>query len=140
MTRSVSLAALTTLALIAAPTAFAADLTVEVDGISTQKGAIMLGLFDAATYDGEQALEGARIEVDGSQVSVTFEDLAPGEYAVRLYQDLNDDGEFNTGNFGIPTEPYAFSNNANGAFGPAKWSAAKFTLGAEHATHTITMK
>lgn len=139
MTRSPSLAALTAITLIATPLASAGELTVQVDGISSQKGAIMLGLFDADTYDTDSALDGVRLVVEGPSVSATFENLAPGEYAVRLYHDLNSDGTFNTGAFGIPTEPYAFSNNAKGSFGPAKWDAAKFTLEDAHATHTITM-
>ena len=30
--------------------------------------------------------------------------------------------------FGIPTEPYAFSNNAIGNMGPARWGQARFTV------------
>jgi uncharacterized protein (DUF2141 family) len=28
----------------------------------------------------------------------------------------------------MPTEPYAFSNNAHGAMGPAAWGDAMFTV------------
>ena len=139
MTRLYSHAALLTLFAAAAPTAFAADLTVTVDGIANQNGAIVLGLFEAETYDGDCSVDAAAIVIEGPSVSVTFEGLTPGEYAVRLYHDVNGDGEFNTGAFGIPTEPYAFSNNAKGSFGPAKWKAAKFTLEDASATHTITL-
>ncbi|MEO0608633.1 MAG: DUF2141 domain-containing protein [Pseudomonadota bacterium] len=139
MTHSLSLAALAIVCTVAAPMALAADLTVTVDGIAAHKGAIVLGLFDADTYEGDGAVEAAKLVIDGPTVSVTFEGLAPGEYAVRLYQDLNNDGTFNTSRFGIPTEPYAFSNNAKGTFGPAKWTAAKFTLQDAPTTHTITL-
>jgi uncharacterized protein (DUF2141 family) len=30
--------------------------------------------------------------------------------------------------FGMPTEPYAFSNNAVGNMGPAGWDRARFTV------------
>lgn len=121
------------------PLANAADLTVTVEGISQAKGTIMLGLFDEATYNGDGLLNGANLKVESDRVTVTFEGLDPGEYAVRLYHDLNDDGEMNTNPFGMPTEPYAFSNDAKGRFGPAKWEAARFTLNADGTTHTITM-
>ena len=139
MKTTAALTALIATGIIAVPIASAADLTVTVEGISKAQGSIMLGLFDEATYNGDGSVNGANLKVESDSVSVTFEGLAPGEYAVRLYHDLNDDGEMNTNPFGMPTEPYAFSNDAQGRFGPAKWDAAKFTVGADGTTHTITM-
>jgi uncharacterized protein (DUF2141 family) len=139
MNRTASIAALIATSLIAAPLAMASDLTVNVEGIAQSQGSIMLGLFDEATYDGDGAVNGANLKVEGDSVTVTFEGLEPGEYAVRLYHDVNDDGEMNTNPFGMPTEPFAFSNDAKGRFGPAKWEAAKFTLAADGTVHTITM-
>ena len=134
MTRTSSIAAILALALSTAPVAMASDLTVNVEGISQAQGTIMLGLFDEATYSGDGAVAGANLKVDGDRVSVTFDNLAPGEYAVQLYHDVNDDGEMNTNPFGMPTEPFAFSNDAKGRFGPAK-----FTVSADGTIHTITM-
>jgi len=139
MTRTSSLLAFIAASFVAGPLANASDLTVTVEGIADAKGAIMLGLFDEATYKGDGAVTGATLKVEGTSVTATFEDLAPGEYAVRLYHDVNDDGEMNTNPFGMPTEPYAFSNDAKGRFGPAKWEAAKFIVEADGTAHTITM-
>ena len=139
MKTSAALTALIAPGIIAVQIASASVLTVTVEGISKAQGSIMLGLFDEATYNGDGAVNGANLKVESDSVSVTFEGLAPGEYAVRLYHDLNDDGEMHTNPFGMPTEPYAFSNDAQGRFGPAKWDAAKFTVGADGTTHTITM-
>lgn len=139
MTRTSALIALIASTLVATPLASASDLTVNVEGIAQAKGSIMMGLFDEATYNGDGAVTGANLKVEGDSVTAVFEGLAPGEYAVRLYHDVNDDGEMNTNPFGMPTEPYAFSNDAKGRFGPAKWDAAKFTVEADGTTHTITM-
>lgn len=139
MTRTSAFIALTASTMVAAPLASASDLTVNVEGIAQAKGTIMMGLFDEATYNGDGAVTGANLKVEGASVTATFEGLVPGEYAVRLYHDINDDGEMNTNPFGIPTEPYAFSNDAKGRFGPAKWEAAKFIVEADGTTHTITM-
>ena len=38
------------------------------------------------------------------------------------------DGEMNLNPFGIPSEPYAFSNNAVGNMGPASWERARFAV------------
>ncbi|MEL7033554.1 MAG: DUF2141 domain-containing protein [Pseudomonadota bacterium] len=139
MTRTSAFIALIASTLVATPLASASDLTVNVEGIAQAKGSIMMGLFDEATYNGDGAVTGANLKVEGDSVTAVFEGLAPGEYAVRLYHDVNDDGEMNTNPFGMPTEPYAFSNDAKGRFGPAKWDAAKFTVEADGTTHTITM-
>lgn len=127
-------------ALLITPFASAADLTVTIDNIQMLEGTIMLGLYDEAAYSGDGAVAGATLKVEASAVTTTFEGLAPGEYAMRLFHDLNDDGEMNTNPFGMPVEPYAFSNDARGRFGPAKWEAAKFTIGADGTSHTITMQ
>ena len=139
MTRTASFAALLAASMIATPIALAADLTVSVDSIAKTQGTIVLGLFDEGTYSGDGAVDGANLKVEGNTVSVTFEGLEPGEYAVKLYHDVNDDGEMNTNPFGMPTEPFAFSNDAKGRFGPAKRDAAKLSVGADGTVHTITL-
>ena len=139
MTRTSAFIALIASTLVATPLASASDLTVNVEGIAEAKGSIMMGLFDEATYNGDGAVTGANLKVEGDRVTAVFEGLEPGEYAVRLYHDVNDDGEMNTNPFGMPTEPFAFSNDAKGRFGPAKWEAAKFVVDADGTTHTITM-
>ena len=93
MTRLSSIIAALSTCLIAAPLASASDLTVTVEGIAKQQGSIMLGLFDEASYEGDGAVDGANLTVEGDSVTVTFEGLEPGEYAVRLYHDVNDDGD-----------------------------------------------
>ena len=139
MTRTSTLFAAIAASMMAAPLAAASDLTVNVEGISEAKGSIMMGLFDEATYNGDGAVTGAGLTVEGSSVTAVFDGLEPGEYAVRLYHDVNDDGEMNTNPFGMPTEPFAFSNDAKGRFGPAKWDDAKFTVESDGTVHTITM-
>jgi uncharacterized protein (DUF2141 family) len=69
----------------------------------------------------------ASIDERGSG-SVRFDKLTPGSYAVTVFHDLNDNGELDTGFFGIPKEPVGFSNNAKGRFGPAKWEATRFPI------------
>ncbi|MCF6329254.1 MAG: DUF2141 domain-containing protein [Henriciella sp.] len=140
MKRSNHLIAAALAAALLAPIASASDLTINIEGIKDAGGTINIGLFDEATYKGDGAINGANLKVENDAVTVTFEGLEPGEYAVRLFHDVNDDGEMNTNPFGMPTEPYAFSNDARGRFGPAQWDAAKFTVSAEGATHTITMQ
>jgi uncharacterized protein (DUF2141 family) len=106
------------------------QLTIQLEGLAPQ-GAVMLQLFNSeAGYDGGEGVAARRIEITGATAELAFDDLAPGQYAFRLFHDVNGDGRMNTNPFGIPTEPFAFSNNARGQFGPARWEAAAFTLNA----------
>ncbi len=56
--------------------------------------------------------------------------LPPGEYAVCLYQDENSDGKLNTGAFGIPKEPFGFSNYDGKNF-PGGFEKHKFAVTGE---------
>ena len=117
-------------ALLSAAPAFAADpasvaLTFDT-GAST--GAVMVALYDEATYGGGQPVRAARVDVAAGEHGVTFEDLPAGDYGVKAFHDLNGNGRMDTNPFGMPTEPYAFSNNAVGNMGPASWDRAKFTV------------
>ncbi len=55
-------------------------------------------------------------------------DLKKGRYFVRVFQDLNNDGELSTNYIGIPNEPYGFSNNVRPMFGPPKTKDMLFLL------------
>jgi uncharacterized protein (DUF2141 family) len=65
---------------------------------------------------------------------MTFEvTLPPGIYGARVLHDLNGNGEMDSNFVGMPKEPWAFSNNATGRLGPAKWQDAKFEISGDTA-------
>lgn len=139
MRLSALLIAASACAAILAPVAQAAPLTVTLTNIQSETGEIRLGVFDADGYETDTAVSGANIAVDGDTVSVTLEALTPGAYGIKLYHDVNGDGEMNTNPFGMPIEPFAFSNNAVGRFGPPKWDAARFDVTEDGAVQTIAI-
>ena len=47
---------------------------------------------------------------------------------MKAFHDVDDDGAMATNPFGMPIEPYAFSNNAVGNMGPAGWDRAHFSV------------
>ena len=113
---------------------------VQVEGFKAQEGQVSLALFDEAGYKGGAPVRGKNADVMGEVVTVKFDGLPTGEYGIKLYQDVDLNGKMNTNAFGIPTEPYAFSNNAKGMMGPAKWDAAKFTVTETGAVQRISFK
>ena len=65
---------------------------------------------------------------------MTFEvTLPPGIYGARVLHDLNGNGKVDSNFVGMPKEPWAFSNNATGRLGPAKWQDAKFEISGDTA-------
>ena len=100
--------------------------------VGVQQGAVMVALFDSeAAYDGDRQLRGVMVNVAGGEHVARFEGLPPGDYALKTFHDVNGDGRMNTNPFGMPAEPYAFSNNAVGNMGPASWQRARFTVSGE---------
>jgi uncharacterized protein (DUF2141 family) len=140
---------LTTLAMAAASFSAAAvaqnagsSLAVNFTGIEEKQGALMGVLFDSeAAYDGKGApVRPIMVTADKAEVAAVIEGLAPGTYAIKLFHDIDGDGKMGTNPYGMPTEPFAFSNNAQGNMGPAKWADAKFEVKAGANAHSITIQ
>ena len=137
---------LTALAAILAFTAASAlaaeppgELTVTFQGLKAKTGAVMLSLVSSedAYADKAPATGQAMAPVSGETAAATFKGLAPGRYAIKAFHDVNGDGKMATNPFGMPTEPFAFSNNAHGNLGPAKWADAAFEVKAGANAQTI---
>ena len=120
---------LATLVALAAAPALANQLAVEVTGISDVRGTLMVAVYDSPeAFDGEgRPVAAKRAEVGGETVVVTFDELAPGDHAVKLYHDANGNGELDRNMLGLPSEGYGFSNNG-GRYGPPPFEEARFTV------------
>lgn len=102
-------------------------------------GSVMVALYDSeAAYNGGPAVARLAVPADGPVVA-RFDRLPAGDYAVKAFHDVNGDGRMNANPFGIPIEPYAFSNNAVGNMGPARWAAARFPVSGDTA-QTISIR
>lgn len=126
--------------LLTAAPVFAADLTVAFQDSASQ-GRIMVALYDSAeAYDGQgRPAQVAMLDAAAGETRTVFKDLPDGDYAIRAFHDLNGDGKMNANPFGMPIEPFAFSNNAVGDMGPASWERARFVAAGE-VVQTIVLK
>lgn len=109
----------------------AGDLTVEVQGIKSAQGEIAVGLFDQADQFPKQVAHGLRLVATKDSVVAVFKDLKPGTYAISAYHDENDNKKLDRGLFGIPKEPYGFSQEARGEGGPPQFRDAQFEVPAD---------
>jgi uncharacterized protein (DUF2141 family) len=105
----------------------AAQSTIEVtvENITETKGTIRIGLFSSEKNFLKETADGKIIKASASSITVKFENLKSGAYAVSVIHDENENGDLDTNMMGIPSEGFAFGNNAMGMFGPPSFDNAK---------------
>ena len=111
-------------------------LTVNITGINSIKGNVYVYLYtseESFPIEISEANSFKKAEVVSNSVTVIFENLKPGIYAVSVYQDIDANGKINKNFLGIPKEPVGVSNNAKGFMGPPKYEDAKFNLNSNKA-------
>ncbi len=134
--------ALTVPAIATASPEAPASLELAFNGIESQQGMIMVAIFASEdAYNGK----GAPAKVTGvpataASVKTMVDGLPAGRYAAKIFHDVDGDGQMGVNPFGMPTEPFAFSNDAKGEMGPASWAAAAFDVKAGANTHAISIK
>ena len=74
------------------------------------------------------------------QITAFVQGLQPGRYAIAAFQDVDGDGVLGKGAFGLPREPFGFSNNARARFGPPSFDSAAFSVGATGSTQRIVLR
>lgn len=126
-------------ALSASPLQEATPAAVAFTFDAAAQGTIRVALFDSAeAYAGRgQPVRVAELKGDAASTGAVFEGLPAGQYAAKIYHDLNDNGRMDVNPFGMPTEPFAFSNNAVGNMGPANWERARFSASGDTAQSIV---
>ncbi len=129
------------LGLLAMGAASPGRIDVEVAGLRSQKGNIILCLTrDPAHFpacDGDPA--GRRIVVAARDAAAHFPSLPSGDYALALIHDENGNGRLDKA-MGVPREGVGFSRNPRLTFGPPRFSAASFPVGAQPVEERVRLK
>ncbi len=123
-----------------------ACLHVVVKGMEKATGVVRLSLYDREeTYDLRQhscrySVMPVRSDEDGAPFAEEkFNNLKPGWYAILLFHDSNNNGEFDMF-LGIPKERFGFSNNVRpGITGTPAFDETKFLLEADRCK-TVTIR
>jgi uncharacterized protein (DUF2141 family) len=104
------------------------------------------GKIRAAVYRREDEFPGDKTifkylatEASNGKCELDFESIPFGSYAVAVYQDVNGNGKLDKGMFGIPEEPFAFSNNFRPRFGGPSFDKCKFDFKENNQMLTIEM-
>lgn len=118
----------------------AADLTVAVEGVKSANGQVLVAVYDSAATFLRQPVRVAAAEARPGAVMLAIAGLPAGDYAVSVFMDENGNGKLDKNPVGMPVEPYGFSNDATGRFGPPRFEDAQVRLTAAGAATTITLR
>lgn len=126
---------ITTIAFVLSVTFMIAQDAVKIEGttitvtvpVKTDKGEIVVGLYNEATFMKAAPLEGLSSIIENGKATVTFTNVTPGEYGISLFHDTNSNKTMDFEANGMPKENYGVSNNVM-SFGPPQWKDAKFTV------------
>ena len=129
-------------AVLLANSALAAELRITIEGVRSDAGEILIGLYDNA--DGFKSavanaakrgllpdssrLIGTAIRAKRGVVSTVFTQLPKGRYAIIVIHDENDNGRLDENSFGVPTEGYGFGNDAQALLSAPSFDAAAVTV------------
>ena len=108
----------------------AADLEVEVIGLSSNEGDVHIAVYDTPELfpDTDGMITETHVPISENRAVMIFKNLNPGRYAIAVYHDANGNHDFDQGIFGIPLEDYGFSNDARVFFVPPSFDDAAFEL------------
>ena len=104
-------------------------LTINLQGVPTAEGTVLIEILGSeAAFKGEEKAVASFMQ-SAQEGTMSFSLTLPaGSYGARIMHDINDNGELDANFVGIPSEPWGFSNNATGSFGPPKWQDVQFEL------------
>jgi uncharacterized protein (DUF2141 family) len=99
-------------------------LVIEVTNIERAEGYMRIGLYNqAAGFPNSGKVFTGKIEPvnQKGRMRIEIPDLPMGSYAIGVHHDLKGHHKMPTNLFGVPIDPYGFSNDAR-----AKWRAPRF--------------
>lgn len=106
----------------------AQSLILEVRGIEKVTGKLYVAIYNSSETFMQKPLAGFAVDVKDKVMSIPCKGLPSGTYAFSMFQDENNNGKLDTAAFGIPTEKFGFSNDAQGIMGPPSYEKCSVTF------------
>ena len=113
--------------------ASAARIIVTIDGLHNAQGSVFIGLYATPSkfLNGNQNDAMKKVRASTAPITVAFDNLPPGTYAVGAYHDENSNDHLDTNFIGLPVEGYALSNGVRAIMAKPTFQQAAFAVGAE---------
>ncbi|MBD2365008.1 DUF2141 domain-containing protein [Anabaena minutissima FACHB-250] len=122
---------------------FNGKLTVEIDGLKNQKGLVCVSVFASSQgfpNDRQRVVSNQCSKISETPLTITFDNLQAGSYAVAAIHDQNSDRTLNRNLIGMPTEGFGFSRNPEIRTSPPKFGDAAFFLAGPNTSIQIRLK
>jgi uncharacterized protein (DUF2141 family) len=118
------------------------DVAVHVTGLKNKTSKLYVAVFDSANGfpKPEHSKTTTTIPVDAESVEFFLSLPDTSTTGIAIFQDLNGDGKLTKNGFGLPIEPYGFSNNARSTFGPPSFSQAAFKVSEQTTSIEISVR
>ena len=119
-----------------------AEVEVRVTGLRSQKGSIGCALFSKSTGFPMSPAQASNVrkQARGTSVTCSWSGLVPGDYAVSVTHDENNNRKVDVNFLGIPLEGWAVSNNVVPGMRAPTYAEARFSLGAgQKSRHTLKL-
>lgn len=104
------------------------SLTLNFDITDKNKGQILFALYNSEESHMEETYKTSSAKIENNKARIVVEGLKSGFYSFSYFHDLDSDGVLDTNLVGIPKEPYGFSNNEKGRFGPPSFEDCKIKI------------
>lgn len=113
---------------------------VHLTGMQNTNGKINFGLYNSNASFNNPSMVYKSLVLNPllDEMTFTLDSIPAGTYAFGVFHDENNNEQIDQNWIGIPTEGFAFSNNAMGAFGPPSFEQAKFVV-LKQETHVQTI-
>lgn len=102
-------------------------LTVTVENVQNNKGVVHFALHTKDTFMKSEGIASTSSRIEDGEVTVTFNNVNPGEYAIMVLHDENENNRMDYHDNGMPKESYGMSNNVM-SYGPPLYDDAKFLV------------
>jgi uncharacterized protein (DUF2141 family) len=126
------------------PIATTGKLTITVSNIRTNQGEVECVLFNKSEGfpdEPKSAFKIVRGTIHNGTVTLIFDTIPFGEYAVSVYHDENNNRKLDETWYHMPIEGVGVSNNPKvGVFSPPNFETAKFRFDVSHPSILIKMK
>jgi uncharacterized protein (DUF2141 family) len=133
-------ASLLSLTAASAPAPVAPGLEIDIAGLRSDKGVIRLCLTaDPVGFPDCKHGKGIERTLPATNPRIRLEGLTPGAWAIAAIHDENGNSKLDTF-AGIPREGFGFSRNPAIGFGPPRFQAASFEVGAGGQVQQIKMR
>lgn len=118
-------------------------LVLHIENVQDTKGCLQIALFNSAEtflIDEKAAYTKTIYHETSGKIKVELTGLPYGSYALAIFHDEDGDGKLDKNLFGIPTEPYTFSNNPKIKWRGPQYEESKFEFNANNTSLVLQLR